>query len=74
MAEVEFDNIEELEYGEEKELPVLTCTHDVYIREAATKQSNAIGVINVGEKIEVLEDGGDWIRHERGWSMREFFK
>lgn len=74
MAEYELTDIDELTYGEEEEPQVLTCTHNVYIREAATKQSATLGVINAGEKVEVLEDAGEWIRHERGWSMKQYFE
>lgn len=52
---------------------VLTAQVPIKIRKSPNIQSEVLGVLEVGEQIEVLQDNFTWIRHDKGWSVKKFF-
>ena len=52
---------------------VLYAQVPVKVRKSADIHSEAIGTLQVGESVEIIEMTPKWIHHTKGWSVRKFF-
>lgn len=73
MAKIKFENIEELEYANQI-TKTATVQVKLNVREAPSKESKIIKVLEPGEVVNMLEIENEWVRIQDGYCMKEFLK
>lgn len=73
MAEIKIENIEELEYADEI-TETATVQVKLNVREAPSKESKIIKVLEPGEVVDILEIENEWVKIQDGYCMKEFLK
>lgn len=74
MAEVEIENIEELEYGKEEAKDIATVQVKLNVRQEPRKSSQVVRILEAGEKVEILAYNGDWVKISDGYCMKDYLK
>lgn len=76
MAEVEMENVEELEYGKEeaKDIEIATVQVKLNVRQEPQKNSKVVRILEAGDKVEILAYDGDWVKISDGYCMKEYLK
>lgn len=74
MAEVEIENIEELEYGKEEAKNIATVQVKLNVRQEPQKGSKVVRILEAGEKVEILAYDGDWVKISDGYCMKDYLK
>lgn len=73
MAEINLENIEELEYANEI-TETATVQVKLNVREAPSKDAKIIRILESGEIVEILEYENEWVKIQDGYCMKEFLK
>ena len=73
MAEIKMENIEELEYTNQITKTAIVKVK-LNIREAPSKKSKIIKVLESGEVVDILEVENEWVRIQDGYCMKEFLE
>ena len=74
MAEVELENMEELEYGEEVK-PIIkhtTCCVNARMEPSLDGEINC--ALNQGTELHIEKEENGWSKHELGWTMSEYLE
>lgn len=74
MAEVEIENMEELEYGKEEAKDIATVQVKLNVRREPQKGSEVVRILEAGEKVEILAYNGDWVKISDGYCMKDYLK
>lgn len=74
MAEVEIENMEELEYGKEEAKDIATVQVKLNVRREPQKGSEVVRILEAGEKVEILAYDGDWAKISDGYCMKDYLK
>lgn len=74
MAEVEIENMEELEYGKEEAKDIATVQVKLNVRQEPQKNSKVVRILEAGEKVEILAYDGDWAKISDGYCMKDYLK
>ena len=73
MAEIKIENIEELEYTNQI-TKIAIVKVKLNVREAPSKESKIVKVLEPGEAVDVLEVENEWVKIQDGYCMKEFLK
>ena len=73
MAEIKIENIEELEYANQTTQTAIVKAK-LNVREAPSKESKIIKVLESGEEVGILEVENEWVRIQDGYCMKEFLE
>ena len=73
MAEIKMENIEELEYTNQITKTAIVKVK-LNIREAPSKKSKIVKVLEPGEAVDILEVENEWVKIQDGYCMKEFLE
>ena len=73
MAEIKIENIEELEYTN-KNTKTAIVKVKINVREAPSKESKIVKVLEPWEAVDILEVENEWVKIQDGYCMKEFLE